>query len=124
MKNKEGLIQAFENIKQALKTNNIDVLDRLIVNEYRGFTLNGTVETKADILKYFKPGLIHITSYVLLEVEYEVFSEVGIVSGKGFIEGSFQEHTFEHTVYFMDVFKYEEHDWRYYKSQVTEVVDF
>ena len=123
MKNKEGLIQAFDHIKQALKTNNTDALDRLIVDEYRGFTLNGTVETKADILKYFKPGLITLARYELLEVKYEVFSEIGLVSGKGYISGSFQEDEFQHTVYFTDIFRYEEDGWRYYRSQVTEVVE-
>jgi len=120
MKNKEGLIKAFEKLKNALITCNGGNLEEMILGDYRGFSLNGTIEVKDDILMNFKPGGIKLSKYKILEVEYEVFSEIGIVSGKGVIEGSYEEHKFKHKVIFVDIFKYENDNWRYFKSQVTE----
>ena len=120
MKNKEGLIKAFEKLKNALITCSVGKLEEMILGDYRGFSLNGTIEVKDDILMYFNPGGIKLSKYEILEVEYEVFSEIGIVSGIGVIEGSYEEHKFKHKVLFIDIFKYENDNWRYFKSQVTE----
>jgi len=120
MKNTEGLIIAFEELKNALRACNLGKLEEIILEDYRGFSLHGTIEIKDDILMYFKPGYIKLSKYKVLEVEYEVFSEIGIVSGKGVIEGSYEEHKFKHKVIFVDIFKYENDNWRYFKSQVTE----
>ena len=81
----------------------------------------GSFETKDDILKHFKPGGIKLSEYDVSETGYEVFSEIGIVSGKGFIAGSYEEHEFHHKVLFIDIFKYIDHSWRYFKSQITEI---
>ena len=121
MKNTEGLINEFEKLKHALRTCSVGKLEEMILEDYRGFSLNGTIEVKDDILMYFKPGCIKLSKYEVLEVEYEVFSEIGIVSGKGVIEGSFEEHKFQHEVLFVDIFKYVNDNWRYFKSQVTEI---
>ena len=121
MKNTEGLIIAFEELKNALRACNLGKLEEIILEDYRGFSLHGTIEIKDDILMYFKPGYIKLSKYKVLEVEYEVFSEIGIVSGKGVIEGSFEEHKFQYKVLFIDIFKYVNDNWRYFKSQVTEI---
>jgi len=121
MKNTEGLINAFEELKNALRTCSVENLEEMILEDYRGFSINGTIEVKGDILMYFKPGGIKLSKYEVLEVEYKVYSEIGIVSGKGVIEGSYEEHKFQHKVFFIDIFKYVNNNWRYFKSQVTEI---
>ena len=121
MKNTEGLISAFEKLKNALITCSVEILEEMILEDYRGFSLNGTIEVKGDILMHFKPGCINLSRYEVLEVEYEVFSEIGIVSGKGVIEGSSEGYKFQHKVIFIDLFKYVNDNWRYFKSQVTEI---
>ena len=88
------LIEAFERLKQALKTCNDQELNKLISEDYKGFSLNGTVESKADVLLNFKPGGVELTKYEVTEVTYDVYSEIGIVSGKGFIAGNYQEYKF------------------------------
>ena len=120
MKNTEGLINAFEELKHALRTCNVGKLDEIILDRYRGFSLNGTIEVKDDILMYFKPGGIRISKYEVSEVDYEVFSDIGIVSGRGSITGSYEDHKFQHKVLFIDIFKYVNDSWKYFKSQVTE----
>ena len=121
MKNTEGLKYAFEELKNALRTCNVGKLEEMILDGYRGFSLNGTIEVKDDILVYFKPGGIKLSKYEVSEVEYDVFSVIGIVSGRGAITGSYEEHKFQHEVLFIDIFKYVNDNWRYFKSQVTEI---
>ncbi len=120
MKNTEGLIIAFEELKNALRACNLGKLEEIILEDYRGFSLNGTIEVKDDILLYFKPGGIKLSKYEVLEVEYEIFSDIGIVSGRGTITGSYEGHNFQHKVLFIDIFKYVNDNWKYFKSQVTE----
>lgn len=75
-------------------------------------------------MESFKPGRIKISKYEVSGIAYEVFSEIGIVSGKGFIAGSYENHEFHHQVLFIDIFKYIDDSWRYFKSQVTEIQSY
>ena len=50
MKNKERLIKAFEKLKNALRTCSVGKLEEMISGDYKGFSLNGTIEVK---FKYF-----------------------------------------------------------------------
>ena len=124
MKNKENLIKAFEDLREALKTCNVERLRQIISDEYRGFSLNGSIEIKDDILMHFKPGCIKLSKYEVSETAYEVFSEIGIISGKGFIAGSYGNHEFHHKVLFTDIFIYTDDSWKYFKSQVTEIPSY
>ncbi len=121
MNNREGLSKVFEDLKKALRKCSVQELKELILDDYKGFSLHGTIETKEDILEHFKPGGISISEYSVEDVEYEVIDNVGIVSGKGTIAGSYNEFEFHHNVLFTDIFKYVNENWRYYKSQVTEI---
>jgi hypothetical protein len=121
MSNKESLWSTFKDLIDALKKNDEQKLNELILADYQGFSLRGTIEYKKTILQNFKPGCIRLSKYILENVEYEVFGHIGIVSGKGTIAGNYGEHEFEHQVLFTDIFKYCDEHWRYYKSQVTEI---
>ena len=121
MNKKEDLIKTFEDLREALKTCNVQELNKLIADDYSGFSLRGTIEIKNDILVNFKPGGIQLSKYEVSGTVYEVFSEIGIVSGQGYIAGSYDHHEFQHKVLFIDIFKYIEGRWRYFRSQVTEI---
>jgi hypothetical protein len=86
--------------------------------------LNGTIEKKDDILEHFKPGCIKLSQYEVAGIACELFSEIGIVSGQGIIDGSYENHEFSHKVLFTDIFKYVDDSWRYFKSQVTEIQSY
>lgn len=120
-RNREGLFKAFEELKEALKNCNSSKLQKIISDEYTGFGLQGTIENKENILNHFKPGVIKLSRYDVEEIKYEVLDNVGFVSGRGIIAGSYGEYEFKHTVLFTDIFKYTGGIWKYYKSQVTEI---
>jgi len=114
-------MSAFEALKNALINCDENRLDEIISDDYQGFSLNGTIEDKEIILQSFKPGFVELTKYTTSEIRYEVHHDLGIISGKGSIEGVYGENKFQHEVLFTDIFKYVDDRWRYYKSQVTEI---
>ena len=121
MNNREGLSKVFEDLKKALRKCSVQELKELILDDYKGFSLHGTIETKEDILENFSPGIISLSEYLVEDIEYEVFGNIGIVSGKGTISGSYNKYEFHHKVLFTDIFKYVNESWKYYKSQATEI---
>ena len=117
----DKLKQAFENLKDALKRCNSDVLNTLIHETYRGYSLHGTIETKKDVLDSFALCGVKITEYSVTDETYEILGDAGIITGRGTIVGSLGEYTFNHDVLFTDIFVFENEQWFYYKSQVTEI---
>ena len=121
MRNEKTLLSAFEALKNALIDCDQKKLDEIISDDYQGFSLNGTIENKEIVLEAFKPGAIRLTTYTTSALQYEVHHDLGILSGRGSIEGVYGDIRFQHEVLFTDIFKYISDQWRYYKSQVTEI---
>ena len=121
MSNDKKLLSVFEELREALLECNENKLEKLISDDYQGFSLNGTIENKELILQTFKPGCINISKYTVEDIKCEVSNTFGIITGKGKIEGRYGENVFQHEVLFTDIFKFINKSWQYYKSQVTEI---
>ena len=121
MSNEKNVLSVFKELRAAIMECNQKELDRIISDDYQGFSLNGTVEDKELILQTFKPGLIKISKYAVEDIECEVSNHFAILTGKGKIEGKYGESEFRHEVLFTDIFKYVNQSWQYYKSQATEI---
>jgi len=121
MGNEKALLAVFEELKEALIECNVNNLEKLISDDYQGFSLNGTIESKEIILQTFKPGSISLSEYSVEDLRIEISNSFGIITGKGRIEGRYGEYEFKHEVLFTDIFKFVNDSWQYYKSQVTEI---
>ena len=121
MRNEKSLFAAFEELKEALIECNVNNLEKLISDDYQGFSLNGTIESKEIILQTFKPGSISLSEYSVEDIKIEISNSFGIITGKGRIEGRYGEYEFQHDVLFTDIFKFINDSWLYYKSQATEI---
>ena len=121
MRNEKALLAVFEELKEALINCNVNKLEKLISDDYQGFSLNGTIESKEIILQTFKPGSISLSEYSVEDIKCEMSNSFGIITGKGRIEGRFGEYEFQHEVLFTDIFKFINDSWQYYKSQATEI---
>jgi len=121
MGNEKTLLAVFEELKEALIECNVNILEKIISDDYQGFSLNGTIESKENILQTFKPGSISLSEYSVEDIKCEMSNSFGIITGKGRIEGRYGEYEFQHDVLFTDIFKFMNDNWQYYKSQVTEI---
>jgi hypothetical protein len=121
MRNEKTLLSVFEELKNALIKCDENRLNEIISDDYQGFSLHGTIENKEIILQTFKPGSIELTKYTTSDIQYEMTNDLGIISGKGSIEGIYGGNIFQHEVLFTDIFKYVNDKWKYYKSQATEI---
>jgi hypothetical protein len=121
MKDEKGLMGMFKELREALMRCDTRKLGQLILDDYVGFSLNGTIESKKDILENFKPGMTTISEYSVKDETVEVYDRIGIVTGKGTISGSYQGYGFLHHVLFTDIFKYDDGGWKYHKAQITEI---
>lgn len=108
-------------LKEALKDQDTDRLKVIISDDYQGFGIYGNIETKQEILDCFSPGGVVIEEDITENVEYEIYDKIGIVSGKGIIKGKFNEFNFCHKVVFTDIFRFENNQWKYFKSHITEI---
>ena len=121
MSNEKELLSVFEELREALFECNETKLEKLVSEDYQGFSLHGTIESKSIILQTFKPGSISLSEYSVEDIKCEMSNSIGIITGKGRIAGQYDKYEFQHEVLFTDIFKYINDSWQYYKSQVTEI---
>ena len=110
-----------ERLRQALLDRDGDKLSRYIAEDYRGISLNGTIEAKADILEAYRKDGVVLSEYQTYDEEYLEFEDLGIVTGRGYVSGNWSDIQFEHHVLFTDLYRRKDQEWEYFRSQVTEV---
>jgi len=102
-------------------SNDTGALKKLYSEDFRGFSITGEVETLEVILAAYQPGAVKLESYEVINQKAEVFGEVGIISGTGYVKGRFGEHKFEHRLCFTDIYLNQNGIWRCYRSHATEL---
>jgi hypothetical protein len=53
------------------------------------------------------------------DVQVEIFSEVGILTGKGYLAGTWEDQDWSHHLRFCDVYVKKESGWRLHLSHAT-----
>ena len=113
------LLETFDKLRDALFANDIKLLESLIHEEYVGFDPLGNPQDKKMSLDAYQPGAAKLDKYDVEEVEARVIGEVGIITGKGYLHGTFAGSEFEHSLRFLDIYLYRGNVWQLYLSQVT-----
>ena len=121
MSTEEKLINASKQIRKGLLSNNIDLLSEYYCKDFQGFSIRGEIEDLDLILEFYKPGAVKLESYDIKEQTAEVFGEVGIIRGRGYLEGVYGEYPFEHHVIFTDIYRCSDGNWKCYRSHITEI---
>jgi hypothetical protein len=121
MKNEaeKSLLTAFDRIKEALISSDVDSLREMIAEDYCGFDPKGDPGDRGLILEAYAPGMTKLDKYDVEDIETRIVGEIGIISGKGYIAGSWGEIEFSHDLRFIDVYVKREESWKLYLSQVT-----
>ena len=113
------LLEAFDKLRNALFANDVQMLSMLMAEEYVGFDLHGNPKDKNMSLDAYQPGAAKLDKYDVEELKSRVIGEVGIITGIGYIHGTFAASEFEHRLRFLDVYVYREGRWQLYLSQMT-----
>ena len=117
----KDLLEAFEGIRQALLSNDVDALTRLLADDYWGVDPSGGTQDRAMMLQAYGPGGVHLHTYETRDVATRIVGDVGLVMGVGILSGRYGEHHFEHNLRFLDVYLHRGSTWLLSVSQVTEV---
>ncbi len=115
------LLNTFNSVKEALMTNNTNVLKSLLSKDYQGNNLRGDIENRALVLEAYKPGGVILNRFDVNDLDIKVIGNVGIITGRGYISGVYENVVFEHDVRFLDIYVRKVSKWQYYMSQTTEI---
>lgn len=115
--------QAFDVIRTCLMSNDVSLLKTLFAHDYRGFNLRGGVDNRDLIIQAYQPGCVRLDTFDVEDLQVEVIGDVGMVTGQGYLHGSYEGETWEHNIRFLDIFINRKNRWLYYLSQATEIVE-
>ncbi len=121
MSEKKNLLDTFNKLRDALFSNDVQILKEFMVEEYVGYDPQGNPQDLKMTLEAYQPGGARLDTYDVEEIETRVIGEMGIITGKGYIHGTFAECEFEHNLRFLDLYILREGKWLLYLSQVTEI---
>jgi hypothetical protein len=113
------LLETFERLRKALFDCDVESLRELIAEDYIGYDPSGNPQNLAMTLEVYKPGGAKLDRYDVEELDVRIVGEIGIMSGKGYIHGTFADAEFEHDLRFLDLYILRDGAWSLYLSQVT-----
>lgn len=117
----EELLAVYDQFKNALIRCDREKLDEMISDDYRGISIYGQWEDKNQILEVYGDGKVSLEMYDASEVRTYIAPETGIITGRGYIRGRFENYTFEHQLRFTDIYVLRDSRWQLYISQATEI---
>lgn len=115
------VLDLFHRIRLAMIANDIDVLKKYVGVDYTGSDANGLLHDREAMLAAYGPNAVKLESFEVAEVETKSWADTVLVSGLGWMKGSFEEHRFEHHLRFLDVYAKRKGTWKVVASHVTEI---
>ena len=119
MNDEEILLRVFEELRKALFDCDVQALQELISEDYIGYDPTGNPQDRKMTLEAYKPGGAKLDTYDVEGVEVRIAGEIGIITGTGYIHGTYAEAEFEHDLRFLDIYINRGGAWKLYISQVT-----
>jgi ketosteroid isomerase-like protein len=119
MSSTHELLQTFEKVKTALFSCDVQALEELMAEDYVGFDPRGERQDRQSTLEAYAPGGVKLDRYDVHDVETKIFGDVGVITGKGYIHGTFGESAFEHDLRFLDMYVMRDGRWQLAMTQVT-----
>jgi hypothetical protein len=119
MSDKEALLEVFERLRKALFDCDIRTLKEIIAEDYIGYDPLGNPQDLAMTLEAYQPGGAKLDRYDVEDVEVRIIGEIGIMTGKGYIHGTFAGQDFGHDLRFLDLYNKRGGSWMLWLSQVT-----
>jgi len=121
MPTEADVLNTFHRFRDALLANDVDTLDRLLAQDYRGYNLRGELEGRELILQAYSPGIVTMDRFETDDLRVEVIGEVGIVTGCGIVEGTAGGERWKHDLRFCDIYRDGTAGWELYLSFATPI---
>ena len=119
MNDKEILLSVFEKVRKALFDCDVQALQELIAEDYVGYGPAGDPQDRKMTLEVYQPGGAKLDTYDVEGVEVRIVGEIGIITGTGYIHGTFADAEYEHYLRFLDIYIMRDDSWKLYLSQLT-----
>jgi len=119
MSRKEDMMATFQEFRDALFASDVGVLDRILAEDYRGYNLRGELEGREVVLGAYAPGVVSLDKFEVRELQVDLFEDVGIFTGMGYIAGSYDGESWEHYVRFCDIYVDRKGAWKLLLSHAT-----
>ena len=123
MDGEQGILACFYAFRDALMANDTEALDGLMTQGYRSYNLRGGLEGRELVMEVYGPGSTTLDVWEVSDLQAEVFSEVGVLTGKGFISGTWEGMDWSHHLRFCDIYLKKEGEWQLHLSQATPMAD-
>lgn len=78
--------------RQAVLTNDVATLSKMLADDYLGISPNGTLETKADVLAARRSGRVKITEMDLSDVKIRIYGDTAVVTSRASVVGHSGNH--------------------------------
>jgi hypothetical protein len=120
---KTQLLATLDKFRAALLTNDVQLLETIMADEYIGYDPLGNPQDKKMSVEAYQPGCVNLDKYDydVDKLDVRVLGEVGVITGKGYIHGECAGSEFEHYLRFMDLYVHRDGRWQLYLSQVTPI---
>ena len=104
MSAKDEILTVFRSFRDALYKCDTEVLDQILAHDYRSYNLAGHLEGRDLILEMYSPGRVVLQRFEADEEQVDVIGDVGIMTGKGYVSGVYEEEPWEHHLRFCDIY--------------------
>ena len=118
----EGELKDFiEELHRVERSLDFEKLTDLVADSYIGFDENGERIGKSGLIRQFKDPSLKFDVHEVSELEYRVYGEMGIATGKVKLKGTFAEAEFQGNYIFTDVCVRQGGQWKVVLSQMTGI---
>lgn len=73
--------------RQAVLTNDVPALSKMLADDYLGISPNGTLETKGDVLAARRAGHTELTELNLSDIKIRVYGNTAVVTSRAALVG-------------------------------------
>jgi hypothetical protein len=117
------VLNIFEEIREAMLSNDAAVLRRHVAGDYRGSDAGGHSHDRAQYLAAYGPGGVTLETFDVSELDTTAWTDTVLVTGIALIRGAYQDQRFEHRLRFLDAYRHRDGAWQLVASSATDVVE-
>ena len=99
-----AVLKVSHSIRRAMIDNDAKTLKSHVADDYHGSDAGGRLHDRVGMLTAYGPGGVTLEEFSASEIETKDWAGTVLISGVGFIRGSYMDQDFEHRLRFLDVY--------------------